>query len=82
MAALLTGLRRAFPYAKFAPGTGGPLNTHIDTLFKLVHMVKFALAVQVLYILDQVAGIDPSNADRYSSLLLVVCSFLRRLVFV
>lgn len=76
MAALLTGLRRAFPYAKFAPGTSGPLNTHVDTLFKLVHMVKFALAVQVLYILDQVAGIDPSNADRYDQLHIQVATII------
>lgn len=63
MAALLTGVRRAFPYTKSA-GTGGTLESHVDTLFKLVHMVRFSLGVQVLCILDQVVGVNQDNADR------------------
>lgn len=62
MAALLTGVKRAFPYTKSA-GVG-PLDTHVDTLFKLVHMVRFGLAIQVMCILDQVVGSGHSNSDR------------------
>lgn len=65
MAALLTGLKRAYPYSKTAVVTGGPLEGHVDTLFKLVHMVRFSLATQVLCILDQIVDIDKSNSDRY-----------------
>ncbi len=64
MAALLTGVKRAFPYTKNSAGPGGSLESHVDTLFKLVHMVKFSLGVQVLCILDQVVVLDQGNADR------------------
>lgn len=64
MAALLTGLKRAYPYSKTAIIAGGPLDGHVDTLFKLVHMVRFSLAIQVLCILDQIVDIDKSNSDR------------------
>ena len=64
MAALLTGVKRAFPYTLSGAVEGGPLDGHVDTLFKLVHMVRFGLAIQVLCILDQVVGINQSNSDR------------------
>lgn len=64
MAALLTGLRRAFPYTK-SQGAGGPLESHVGTLFKMLYMVQFRLAIQVLCILDQIAQKDPANADKY-----------------
>ncbi|KZS20710.1 CCAAT/enhancer-binding protein zeta [Daphnia magna] len=69
MAALLTGLKRAYPYSKTVAISGGPLDGHVDTLFKLVHMVRFSLATQVLCILDQIVDIDKSNSDRFYSVL-------------
>ncbi|XP_059352378.1 CCAAT/enhancer-binding protein zeta-like isoform X2 [Daphnia carinata] len=69
MAALLTGLKRAYPYSKTVTISGGPLDGHVDTLFKLVHMVRFSLATQVLCILDQIVDIDKSNSDRFYSVL-------------
>lgn len=70
MSALLTGVRRAFPYTLSGAVVGGPLESHIDTLFKLVHIVRFGLGVQVLCILDQVAGTGQTNSDRYCQVLL------------
>lgn len=64
MAALLTGLKRAYPYTKGGGDSAGPLDGHVDTLFKLVHMVRFSLGIQVLCILDQIVEIDKTNADR------------------
>ena len=64
MSALLTGLRRAFPYTK-SQGPGGPLEAHVATLFKMLYMVQFRLAIQVLCILDQIAQKDPTNSDKY-----------------
>ncbi|KAI9556412.1 hypothetical protein GHT06_018986 [Daphnia sinensis] len=69
MAALLTGLKRAYPYSKTVAISGGPLDGHVDTLFKLVHMVRFSLATQVLCILDQIVDVDKSNSDRFYSVL-------------
>lgn len=65
MSALLTGLKRAYPYTKSTGEGGGPLDGHVDTLFKLVHMVRFSLGIQVLCILDQIVEIDKTNSDRY-----------------
>lgn len=64
MSSLLTGLKRAYPYSKTSTIAGGPLDGHVDTLFKLVHMVRFSLAIQVLCILDQIVDVDKSNSDR------------------
>ena len=65
MAALLTGVKRAFPYTQSELAGDGPLSSHVDALFKLVHMVRFGLAIQVLCILDQVVGNGKGNSDRY-----------------
>ena len=64
MAALLTGVKRAFPYTQSGSVEGGPLHAHVDTLFKLIHMVRFGLAIQVLCILDQVVGVAQTHSDR------------------
>ena len=63
MSALLTGVKRAFPYTLSGAVEGGPLEGHVDTLFKLVHIVRFGLGVQVLCILDQVVGTGQTNSN-------------------
>jgi ribosome biogenesis protein MAK21 len=65
MAFLMTVLNRAYPYSKNVTKSGGPPDGYVDTLFKLVDMVRFSLAIQVLCILDQIVDIDKSNSDRY-----------------
>ena len=64
MAALLTGVKRAFPFTQSGLTSDNPLDSHIDTLFKILHMVRFGLAIQVLCILDQVVGTGRGNVDR------------------
>ncbi|KAG1928748.1 CCAAT/enhancer-binding protein zeta [Pimephales promelas] len=61
-AALLTGVNRAYPYAK-----SGDENVckQLDTLFKVVHIVRFNTAVQALMLLFQVMNSQQTISDRY-----------------
>ncbi|KNC81409.1 hypothetical protein SARC_06273 [Sphaeroforma arctica JP610] len=62
LAALLTGVNRAFPYANV---TNEKYNEHLDTLFKIVHLSPFATAVQALMLLFQVMHSRQTVTDRY-----------------
>lgn len=62
LSALLTGVNRAYPY-----GGGGDekVKEQLDTLFKVVHLVKFNTAVQALMLLFQVMDSEQTVSDRY-----------------
>ncbi|KAJ8356113.1 hypothetical protein SKAU_G00189070 [Synaphobranchus kaupii] len=62
LSALLSGVNRAYPYAK----TGDDkIKEQLDTLFKVVHIVKFNTAVQALMLLFQVMDSQQTISDRY-----------------
>ncbi|KAM6892600.1 CCAAT/enhancer-binding protein zeta [Xenentodon cancila] len=62
LSALLTGVNRAYPYAS----TGdNKVKEQLDTLFKVVHLVKFNTAVHALMLLFQVMDSQQSVSDRY-----------------
>ncbi|XP_051954531.1 CCAAT/enhancer-binding protein zeta isoform X1 [Xyrauchen texanus] len=62
LSALLTGVNRAYPYAKIGDDK---VNEQQDTLFKVVHVVKFSTAVQALMLLFQVMDSQQTVSDRY-----------------
>ncbi|XP_041853196.1 CCAAT/enhancer-binding protein zeta [Melanotaenia boesemani] len=62
LSALLSGVNRAYPYAT----TGDEkVKEQLDTLFRVVHLVKFNTAVQALMLLFQVMDSQQSISDRY-----------------
>lgn len=62
LSVLLSGVNRAYPYA----GAGDEkVKEQMDTLFKVVHLVKFNTAVQALMLLFQVMDSQQSISDRY-----------------
>ncbi|KAG0410280.1 hypothetical protein HPB47_012597 [Ixodes persulcatus] len=63
---LLTGVNRAFPYARAgAPeGTGVP-DDQLDLMFRLVHLMDFNIATQTLMLLFQVMDAKSSLSDRF-----------------
>lgn len=62
LSVLLSGVNRAFPYS-----TGGDekVKEQLDTLFRVVHAVKFNTAVQALMLLFQVMDSEQTVSDRY-----------------
>ncbi|XP_060722252.1 CCAAT/enhancer-binding protein zeta [Tachysurus vachellii] len=62
LGALLSGVNRAYPYTKAGDET---VREQLDTLFKVVHIVKFSTAVQALMLLFQVMDSQQSVSDRY-----------------
>lgn len=62
LSVLLSGVNRAYPYA-----TSGDekVKEQLDTLFKVVHLVKFNTAVQALMLLFQVMDSQQTVSDRY-----------------
>ncbi|KAL7888530.1 hypothetical protein AOLI_G00035040 [Acnodon oligacanthus] len=62
LSALLTGVNRAYPYTKMGDEK---VQEQMDTLFKVVHMVKFSTALQALMLLFQVMDSQQSVSDRY-----------------
>uniref|UniRef100_A0A3Q3J9Q0 CCAAT/enhancer-binding protein zeta n=1 Tax=Monopterus albus TaxID=43700 RepID=A0A3Q3J9Q0_MONAL len=62
LSVLLSGVNRAYPYAS----TGDEkVREQLDTLFRVVHVVKFNTAVQALMLLFQVMDSQQSISDRY-----------------
>ena len=62
LGALLSGVNRAYPYSR----TGDDkVKEQLDTLFKVVHIVKFNTAVQALMLLFQVMDSQQTISDRY-----------------
>lgn len=75
MAAILTGVRRAFPFAALDLGT---FDKHLDTLFRITHSASFNIAVQALQLIHVVAIssitssqhlLDRFHSSLYSSML-------------
>uniref|UniRef100_A0A671MSH8 CCAAT enhancer binding protein zeta n=1 Tax=Sinocyclocheilus anshuiensis TaxID=1608454 RepID=A0A671MSH8_9TELE len=62
LSALLTGVNRAYPYTKIGDDD---VCKRLDTLFKVVHIVKFNTAVQALMLLFQVMDSQQTISDRY-----------------
>ncbi|XP_047429177.1 CCAAT/enhancer-binding protein zeta [Mugil cephalus] len=62
LSALLSGVNRAYPYASAGDEK---VKEQLDTLFKVVHLVKFNTAVQALMLLFQVMDSQQSVSDRY-----------------
>ncbi|TNN53720.1 CCAAT/enhancer-binding protein zeta [Liparis tanakae] len=62
LSALLSGVNRAYPYAGAADAA---VREQLDTLFRVVHLVRFNTAVQALMLLLQVMDSQQSVSDRY-----------------
>ncbi|KAJ0061117.1 hypothetical protein NL108_007854 [Boleophthalmus pectinirostris] len=62
LSALLSGVNRAYP---FAAAGDEAVKRHMDSLFSVVHTVKFNTAVQALMLLHQVMDSQQSVSDRY-----------------
>ncbi|XP_062857795.1 CCAAT/enhancer-binding protein zeta [Trichomycterus rosablanca] len=62
LGALLSGVNRAYPYTKAGDEK---VREQLDTLFKVVHLVKFSTAVQALMLLFQVMDSQQTVSDRY-----------------
>lgn len=62
LSALLSGVNRAYPYAS---GGDEKVREQLDTLFKVVHLVKFNTAVQALMLLFQVMDSQQTVSDRF-----------------
>eukprot|EP00656_Telonema_subtile_P055517 TRINITY_DN8621_c0_g1_i1.p1 TRINITY_DN8621_c0_g1~~TRINITY_DN8621_c0_g1_i1.p1 ORF type:complete len:651 (-),score=206.32 TRINITY_DN8621_c0_g1_i1:55-2007(-) len=62
LGALLTGVNRAYPYAKMSFET---FETHAEALFKMIHISSFSVAVQSLTLLLQVMTSQGQLSDRF-----------------
>nr|XP_045603961.1 CCAAT/enhancer-binding protein zeta-like [Procambarus clarkii] len=66
MSALLRGINRAFPYSQLE---GNALEEQLDTLYKLCHLVNFAIATQALQLIYQVLSSKQLISDRFFQVL-------------
>ncbi|KAK2192448.1 hypothetical protein NP493_31g05000 [Ridgeia piscesae] len=62
LSALLTGVNRAYPFAK---ADKIKISEQLDTLYKTVHVVTFNVSVQTLMLLYQVMDTSDNISDRY-----------------
>nr|XP_057937465.1 CCAAT/enhancer-binding protein zeta isoform X2 [Doryrhamphus excisus] len=62
LSVLLSGVNRAYPYASAGDEK---IKEQMDTLFRVVHLVRFNTAVQALMLLFQVMDAQQSVSDRY-----------------
>ncbi|CAG9857672.1 unnamed protein product [Phyllotreta striolata] len=62
MSALLTGLNRAYPYAKMDFEN---IQEHIDTMYRLVHIANFNISLHTLNLLYQVSDSGKGITDRF-----------------
>lgn len=62
MAAVLTGVNRAFPYSDIE---GDVLHNRADTLFKILHTSTFNVGIQALTLLFQVSATQQAVSDRF-----------------
>ncbi|PBC32396.1 CCAAT/enhancer-binding protein zeta [Apis cerana cerana] len=63
MAAILTGVNRAYPFAKM---NSNILNDHIDSVYKVVHIGSFNVSLNALNLLYQVSK-DEAQSNRFYS---------------
>ncbi|XP_072031232.1 CCAAT/enhancer-binding protein zeta-like [Amphiura filiformis] len=64
LSAVLTGVNRAYPFAKV---DDTKMEAEINTIFKVVHKSPFNIGVQALLLLKQVLGESYSISDRFYS---------------
>jgi ribosome biogenesis protein MAK21 len=64
LAALITGVRRAFPFVP-AQDVEPLIEAHADALFKLVHAGSFGVATQALLLLHQLMSSRNAVSDRF-----------------
>jgi hypothetical protein len=69
LSALLTGVRRAFPFVEGAEADA-LATTHADALFRIVHKAPFSVAVQSLALLFQIITARSAVSDRFSRYLI------------
>nr|XP_060609940.1 CCAAT/enhancer-binding protein zeta isoform X2 [Anolis sagrei ordinatus] len=62
LSALLTGVNRAYPYAR---ASDNKIKEEMDTLFKVLHLVNFSTSIQALMLLFQVMDSNQTVSDRY-----------------
>lgn len=60
--AVLTGVNRAFPFAK----TDDPVfEQHLDTIFRVTHSSNFNTSIQALMLIQQISATKHFSADRF-----------------
>ncbi|XP_017879912.1 CCAAT/enhancer-binding protein zeta isoform X2 [Ceratina calcarata] len=64
MAAILTGVNRAYPFAKMDSSI---LNDHIESVYKVVHIGSFNVSLNALNLLYQITGKDEVQSSRFYS---------------
>ena len=64
LGALLTGVRRAFPYVESGKAEG-VATAHADALFRILHTAPFGVAVQALALLFQLLSARSAVSDRF-----------------
>lgn len=62
LSALLSGVNRAYPYAREAMDS---IADQLETLYKVIHMAPFHVTLQGLSLLFQVADYKNNVSDRY-----------------
>ncbi|MBW0485708.1 hypothetical protein O181_025423 [Austropuccinia psidii MF-1] len=62
IAAILTGLNRAFPYGTLGDET---FNVHMNTLFRISHTGTFNVSIQALILIQHLTSSKPDLADRF-----------------
>ncbi|CAD1478872.1 unnamed protein product [Heterotrigona itama] len=64
MAAILTGVNRAYPFAKM---NSNILDGYIDSVYKVVHIGSFNVSLNALNLLYQITGKDEAQSNRFYS---------------
>lgn len=62
ISAVLTGVNRAFPFAK---NDDQSLEKHMDTLFRITHSSNFNTSIQALMLIEQLATTKHLEVDRF-----------------
>jgi ribosome biogenesis protein MAK21 len=62
IAAILTGVNRAYPYTDT---DGRNLSTHLDTLFKITHSSNFNTSIQAMMLIQQMSSSHQASSDRF-----------------
>ncbi|THZ31463.1 CBF-domain-containing protein [Aureobasidium pullulans] len=60
--AVLTGVNRAFPFAKTDDPT---FEQHLDTIFRVTHSSNFNTSIQALMLIQQISATKHFSADRF-----------------
>lgn len=64
LGALLTGVRRAFPFVESSKAED-VATQHADALFRILHTAPFGVAVQALALLFQLLSARSAVSDRF-----------------